>query len=49
MVNEALCKILCHNLCCLIMSQHELGIEPVFWGDEPKSGTADILPMVQPG
>jgi transposase len=36
MVNEALCKILCHNICCLIQSMHELGVEPLFWGqDEP--------------
>jgi hypothetical protein len=28
--NEALCKILCHNLCCLIQSMYELGIEPDF-------------------
>jgi transposase len=33
MKNELLCKILCHNLCCLIQSQCELGIEPVFWKD----------------
>ena len=33
MRNEALCKILCHNICCVIMAQCELGIEPVFWGD----------------
>jgi hypothetical protein len=33
MVNEVLCKILCHNICCLIMSQLELGIEPVFWSE----------------
>ena len=29
--NELLCKILCHNLCCLIQSIYELGIEPDFW------------------
>lgn len=29
--NEVLCKILCHNLCCLIQSIYELGIEPNFW------------------
>jgi hypothetical protein len=29
-----LCKILCHNICCLIMSQFELGIDPVFWKEE---------------
>ena len=33
MVNEVLCKFLCHNLCCLIQEQCELGIEPVFWHD----------------
>ena len=29
-VNEALCKILCHNICCLIQSMFEFGIEPTF-------------------
>lgn len=28
--NEVLCKILCHNICCVIQSMHELGIEPEF-------------------
>jgi transposase len=32
-VNEVLCKILCHNLCCLIQSMSELGIEANFWSD----------------
>jgi transposase len=49
MVNEALCRILCHSLCCLIMSQCELGIEPVFWGDSKPEGAPDILPLVRPG
>lgn len=31
MTNEALCKILCHNLVVLIHEMHELGIDPVFW------------------
>jgi len=31
MLNETLCKILCHNLVVLIHEIHELGIEPVFW------------------
>ncbi len=35
MKNEVLCKIVAHNICCLIMSQCELGIEPVFWADAP--------------
>jgi transposase len=34
MINEALCKVLCHNLCCLIQSHYELGIEAKFWDDE---------------
>ena len=25
-INEALCKVLCHNLCCLIQPTYELGI-----------------------
>jgi transposase/predicted nucleic acid-binding Zn finger protein len=29
--NEALCKILCHNLCCLIQSIYEFGLKPEFW------------------
>jgi len=31
--NEALCKILCHNLCCLIQSSYELGTEAAFWNE----------------
>jgi transposase len=30
MKNEALCKILCHNICCLISAFYELGIEANF-------------------
>ena len=29
--NEALCKVLCHNLCVLIQSRYELGIESDFF------------------
>ena len=29
-INEALCKVLCHNICCVIQSIHELGIEVEF-------------------
>ena len=29
-VNEVLCKILCHNLCCLVQSMYELGIDVDF-------------------
>ena len=31
MVNEVLCKIICHNICCLIEESYELGIETEFW------------------
>ena len=29
--NEVLCKILCHNICCLIQSMYELNLKPKFW------------------
>ncbi|RXH55270.1 transposase [Granulicella sibirica] len=30
-MNEVLCKVLCHNLCCLVHSIYELELEPIFW------------------
>lgn len=33
-INDALCKVLCHNLCCLIQSMYELGIKAEFWTEE---------------
>lgn len=41
MKNEALAKIVCHNLCCVIQEWYELGIDPTAMGlpahtsDEP--------------
>lgn len=32
--NEALCKILCHNICMVIQSMYELGVEPAFWTED---------------
>ena len=29
-INEALCKVLCHNLCVVIQSMYELGVDPAF-------------------
>ena len=29
-INEALCKVLAHNICVLVQAMHELGIEPAF-------------------
>jgi len=34
-VNEVLCKVICHNLCVLVQSIYELGIEPTFWAELP--------------
>jgi transposase len=34
-VNEVLCKVLAHNVCCLIQSIYELGVEPHFWNEAP--------------
>lgn len=39
-VNEVLCKVLCHNICVLIQSIYELGLEPVFWTFEAKQAVA---------
>jgi hypothetical protein len=48
MANEVLCKILCHNLTCLLQEQETLGIVPVFWKDEGKEeGGPAILPLVR--
>jgi transposase len=33
MANEVLCKILCHNICCVIQAMYELVIEPTFWNN----------------
>lgn len=32
-VNELLCKVLAHNICVLIHSIYELGIQPAFWAE----------------
>src|SRR5438132_14341063 len=48
MVNEVLCKVLCHNLTCLSQEQETLGITPIFWKDEQLAALEKpaILPMV---
>jgi len=48
MVNETLCKILCHNLTCLVQEQETLGIAPIFWKEEEQEdGERAILPLVR--
>ena len=39
MKNEVLCKFLCHNICCVIQSQCELGIEAIFWATSRRQKT----------
>ena len=42
-VNEVLCKVLCHNICVLIQSVYELGLEPTFWTSDTKEPVAQKL------
>ena len=39
--NEALAKILCHNICVTISAWYELDIEPEHWMPKAKSNRAD--------
>jgi len=39
-VNEVLCKVLEHNLCCLLQSIYELNLDPVFRTFEAKESVA---------
>lgn len=49
-VNEALVKVLCHNICVVIQSMHELGIEPTFWaGSSVAQKVGSDLPLAQEG
>ena len=41
-INEALTKILCHNICVLIQSVYELGISPVFSGPDETFATETL-------
>ena len=43
-INEALCKVLCHNICCLVQAIHELGIERTFGS----GGTFDSETELEP-
>ncbi|HXD88798.1 MAG TPA: transposase, partial [Urbifossiella sp.] len=48
MVNELLCKFICHNIVVMIHEQEELGIVGEFWKNEPKpeeSGRFSSLPV----
>ena len=43
MKNEVLCKVLCHNVCCLISAMYELGIQPML----AANGCTRMLPAAQ--
>jgi transposase len=42
-INEALCKVLCHNICALIRAMYYSGIDPISWSEEK------LKPRDQPG
>jgi transposase len=45
-VNEVLLKVLCHNICVLISSIYELGMEPSFWNNRAEPAVArQMAPM----
>lgn len=46
MVNEVLCKIICHNICCLIQSIFELGVAPTFWTRDEIEGKPEPVHAV---
>jgi hypothetical protein len=53
-INEALCKVLCHNICVLVHAIHSLNIEPIFRqplevGWRPKTYCAENRLFVQMG
>jgi transposase len=47
-VNEVLCKVLCHNICVLVQSVYELGLEPTFWTFKGKEPVAPKALIMQP-
>ena len=40
-INEALCKVLAHNICVLVQAIHELRIEPVFFAPTQAAKSAN--------
>ncbi len=45
-VNEVLLKVLCHNICVLIQSIYEFGLEPTFWNCRAEKPVARQLALV---
>jgi|SRR5829696_6556403 len=49
-INEALCKVLAHNICVLVQAIHELGIEPIsLEAEEPAVVRVALCPGVHLG
>lgn len=48
MVNETLCKLLCHNPVVLIHEMHELGIDPMDWGAFPGAKKGPVIVEAEP-
>jgi transposase len=42
-INEALCKVLCHNICALIRAMYHLRVDPISWSEEK------LRPKAKPG
>ena len=47
MKNEVLAKLVCNNLCAVILSQIDLGIEAEFWQNEDDSELPSILRLTR--
>ena len=45
-INEALVKVLCHNICVLVASIYELGIEPVFLSPATFGTESPVVPKM---
>ena len=43
MKNEALCKVLCHNIGCLISAIYELGITPTFSTEDKAPRAVEVV------
>jgi hypothetical protein len=43
-INEALCKVLCHNICCLVQAIHDLGIVPTFGSGDTFESESELEP-----
>jgi transposase len=44
-INEALCKVLCHNICVLIHAMHTFNIAPIFCAESPPAQKLPALPI----